>query len=506
MYQSKNTPLVGAYKAPAPKPVELTPELIAFQQKFLAETQDRKFAPVAEYEKEVTIVSAGNGIFRVRKTPVALFIQKISDAKIPGVPDMKEEAILLVPKIPMKYIVQILTFYRDVHAKDKTEACANFYWNHNNVPVPNYDGVVQDGQLIVFCPFQRNSSAETNFESGVNTRGEEIAWFRQNMSPLLETHSHHTMDAFWSGTDDSNENYPQFYLVLGKITSDQIRFEFRWCEGDKKMNKLSPSLLIDWPQITQVQEKFETTKTTITVSSLEGSFLPESIVSDLDQNASYSQEAIGEVKTETLTKDYDGPFERAEYPSEWLEKQHHPSFVAYNYGGFYGGTAAGKKSVGTPGIGMTPNGTTGRNLGYPNVGTNPRGIKTVNGVEELNDVQQVDLFEDSIGGNYAYQGSYEDFGEIGIYENYNQLPYKEQLDVDNIVKEMANGPLSTLVSCMDIEFNLGVDYDQTLTKEQEEEMKAIEDDAQLFSENLVEAITKNPNKEALRTILTTMYN
>lgn len=332
------------------EPVPMTPEQLKFQMEFLAQTQGRKYAPVAveEYDKPVTIVTAGNGVFRVRKTPVALFITKLLDHKLPGVPDMEAGAQLLIPRIPMKYIIQILSFYREVNDQDGTEACANFYWNHNNVEIPNYDGLTIDGQLVLHCPYQHNSGAQTSFESGIHTRGEEVQWLRQNLAPLMETHSHNTMNAFWSGTDDANENYPQFYLVLGKVDKETIAMEFRWCEGDSK-NGTSPSLAIEWPQVENTTLTTTIKKQTVKVLDFDSTLIGEAVVQNLDEN--HSAEKIDEVAEAPVVKtsDYLGPFNIIDYPREWIEVQHHttPASTYYrttpanrfakSFGGSYGG-------------------------------------------------------------------------------------------------------------------------------------------------------------------------
>lgn len=330
-----------------PKKVVLTEEQKEVQRMIIMQTQDRKFAPVedSEYQKVVTYVSAGNGMFRVRKTPVALFITKEHSNGVPGLPDMEEGVRLLIPKIPFKYIHQIITFYRDVNAKDKTEACANFYWNDRNVAIPNYDGLTVDGQLVMFVPFQRNSGAQTDFESGYHTRGEEVDWMRENLTPLLETHSHNTMDAFWSGTDNANETRPQFYLVLGHIASEKIHLEFRWCEGPNKQ-KINTTELIEWPQMeySETTRKIKETKVTLLGGATE--YSTSAVLSGLSEDNSVTQ-TEEESDTKTSTVDYMGPFSDAEYPETWLTVQHgKQAYTAPTYPRYGTGYPYAKK--GTP--------------------------------------------------------------------------------------------------------------------------------------------------------------
>ena len=66
------------------------------------------------------------------------------------------------------------------------------------------------------------------------------------------------MDAFFSGTDDANENMTQFYGVWGRVADEQPRWAFRYVVGKSKI-QCDPSILIDWP-IATVKETIISTK------------------------------------------------------------------------------------------------------------------------------------------------------------------------------------------------------------------------------------------------------
>ena len=291
-----------------------------------AQTQGRFFGPQPPeaYDKPTNIVVAGNGIFRVVKTPVALFKAKLSDipagSAIPGLANMEEGPELLIPKIPLKYLIMVLTFYRDVYTKDKTEASVLFFWNHNNEELPDkYDdntdvkGLIVDGQLIVYCPKQKNSSGLSEFgDDGM------VNYLRENCTPLCESHSHHTMGAFWSGTDDANENMTQFYGVWGKITTEKPDFLFRWVCGDKKIN-IDASVLFDIPQI----EVKTVMTTTVPVEGIE-----PIVEEDVEYHA------------------FKGPWPRIEAPEDWMP-QHRKSYYSYPTT-YRGGATGGATGKGTP--------------------------------------------------------------------------------------------------------------------------------------------------------------
>lgn len=117
------------------------------------------------------------------------------------------------------------------------------------------------------------------------------------------------MKAFWSGTDDANENVAQFYGVWGKVTDENPDFLFRWVCGDSKVN-IDASLLFDIPQVEIV------TKTRVV--------FPEGIMEPVE-------------KTEVLLSDFNGPWPEVAYPDDWYgqhkKKTYTPSKTQTTYGG-----------------------------------------------------------------------------------------------------------------------------------------------------------------------------
>jgi hypothetical protein len=110
------------------------------------------------------------------------------------------------------------------------------------------------------------------------------------------------MGAFWSGTDDANENMTQFYGVWGNIDKDEPNFLFRWVCGGTRVN-IDPALLFDIPQVE--------IKTLVTTTVPVEGFEP-----------------VVEEKVEH--KSFKGPWPRVEAPDDWMG-QHSRSYGGYNY-------------------------------------------------------------------------------------------------------------------------------------------------------------------------------
>lgn len=255
---------------------------------------DEKFN--AEQLKKINYVTAANGLFRVEKTPVAIYKSIVEKYKkpIPGLRVMTEGPELLIPKIPFKYLQMALSWYRDVNNKDKTEASLLFFWNKDNVTLPQkysddteVKGLLNDGQLVIYVPRQKNSSTLSEFHMDP-----VVAWLRENLALLCETHSHNTMDAFFSSTDDANENATQFYGVWGKVTDDKPKFAFRYCSGDSKI-KINPDVLFEWPKI-YTRKTFEVTSDVV-------GFQPQTYYENHEEI-------------------YQGPFEQLDYPADWMDQ------------------------------------------------------------------------------------------------------------------------------------------------------------------------------------------
>lgn len=246
--------------------------------------------------KKINYVTAANGLFRVEKTPIAIFKVKVQEYKkpIPGLKTMEEGPELLVPKIPFKFLQMALSFYLDVYEKDKTEASLLFFWNKENKRLPDVysdnspvKGLMSEGQLVVYVPRQENQGGLSEFH-----KDPVVDWLRTNLCILCETHSHHTMNAYFSSTDNANENATQFYGVWGYITNQQPKFAFRYVSGDAKI-EISPDVLFEWPMATT---------TTTEVITFEDETL----------------EPVTSINQEHHM--FKGPFKKLDYPAEWMDQ------------------------------------------------------------------------------------------------------------------------------------------------------------------------------------------
>jgi PRTRC genetic system protein A len=141
-----------------------------------------------------------------------------------------------LPKIPNSILKQIVTFFRQFMLEEiQYEVALRVYWD------------IQNQQFIVDCPLQKVSPVAIQFEqmeqySGINA---------SRYIPVLEVHSHNVMRAFFSKTDDENEQSFNtsfgVFGVFGRLNREPYEMVFR-----AKFNDVS--IDIDASEIFELEE------------------------------------------------------------------------------------------------------------------------------------------------------------------------------------------------------------------------------------------------------------
>lgn len=180
--------------------------------------------------KDGIYATSFNGAFRVNKKIVDFGEAQV---RMNSLGEIKEGIELKVDKIPFKYYMMTLDYFREIHKRYGTEAGVTFFVKNENTDMDfvrekGGEGLIEDGDLLVYCPVQKNTPSVHIVE------GEEVyEYLRNNSYPLVEVHSHHTMGIGWSGTDDANMMHFRGYTVFNHIhqfektqTRTYIRGEF----------------------------------------------------------------------------------------------------------------------------------------------------------------------------------------------------------------------------------------------------------------------------------------
>jgi len=136
---------------------------------------------------------AGNGLFVRTETRFWAACIPVSRCPVRGLPEMKPRFALKVPRLPGGLLTAVIGDARQRRGADGRLHEALYRFHH-------------DGQRVqVIRPVQQATpgSVSTQQVGGSDT--------------LLELHTHGSMAAYWSATDDKDEQGACLYAVLGKL-------------------------------------------------------------------------------------------------------------------------------------------------------------------------------------------------------------------------------------------------------------------------------------------------
>ena len=165
-----------------------------------------------------------DGLYLVRKNSIGLFVTKAD--KIPFIDDDRNPVegfhMALEKKLPYEMLLQTVSFFRKVIAeKGNAEAMIQVFLKDSEEN-PDYFMHIADQEVSgAFVKFKRDSDLED-----------------ANML-ILDIHSHNTMGAFFSGTDNADEKEARVYGVIGKLNQEWPEMKFRAGDGTGKWIELN---------------------------------------------------------------------------------------------------------------------------------------------------------------------------------------------------------------------------------------------------------------------------
>ena len=152
--------------------------------------------------RRTAIVMAKNGIFEIIRSRFGIFHIKSNNVDLPArqLKEFNFEDKWFIPKPDYSLLEKLWKMNRYVmQTNNGAEFYASLFWNTEK----------QEYEIVV--PEQTVSGASVHFEEPQDTDTKFL---------VIDHHSHNTMSAFFSGTDDNND-YARFKisLVMGKISS-----------------------------------------------------------------------------------------------------------------------------------------------------------------------------------------------------------------------------------------------------------------------------------------------
>lgn len=143
------------------------------------------------------------------------FITKVT--KNPLLDDIApQSSISIVNKIPKDLLVEIVGSFARICKKNGNEAAAQIYRER--------DG---EQKYFIYYPEQKISGASVTYADDPT-----MLEMRSKHNLIMELHSHNTMSAFWSGTDNNNEKDCGLYMVIGTFGAASATYKCRYKYGN----------------------------------------------------------------------------------------------------------------------------------------------------------------------------------------------------------------------------------------------------------------------------------
>jgi len=195
-----------------------------------------------------TVIAAGNGMYDIIPSKYGFSIKSQGgEGSCLGAAyaSLAEGCFITenpAPKLPRKAVETVIEWYKRITAKNGEEAQVVFYWNQykkdvinddegNEVALKDIPGVYfWTDEIFSYTPKQYNHGSLTE----VATEDEWYDIFNRQFGMYVETHSHNSMDAFASTTDEENSANDGFQLVFGKLDQQQLVM-YSWMTMNKVM-------------------------------------------------------------------------------------------------------------------------------------------------------------------------------------------------------------------------------------------------------------------------------
>ncbi len=170
--------------------------------------------------KVISFVPSDDGnVYEVRSNKIGTFIAKADNVTI--LDKVRAGFIPALPKIPYKILEDIISFFKSyITYHGELEALAYIYWS------------VYDSKYYVYVPKQQVSKMSVD---------STLPEMDEDKFPLvMEIHSHNTMPAVFSSTDNHDERQTRLYAVVGKLDKFFPDIKVR-CSVGGKFIEINPS-------------------------------------------------------------------------------------------------------------------------------------------------------------------------------------------------------------------------------------------------------------------------
>ena len=150
-------------------------------------------------DKAIAYIPAQDGrVYEMRRNEIGIFIAP--SLHIAELEDIRAGFQMSLPRLPANLLTQIIAFFRRVcvdYGRD-VEALVNVLWDR------------EAGEYVLHVPPQRIDKA--NVETDLSAQPDPSRYLH-----VMDVHSHNTMAARFSRTDDADEQATRLYMVIGRL-------------------------------------------------------------------------------------------------------------------------------------------------------------------------------------------------------------------------------------------------------------------------------------------------
>ncbi len=149
-------------------------------------------------EDDIYYIIAKEGVYLKKKLGVMESLAPVS--KISILKSVNSMAKMHITPIPGKWIAKVMEFFKAVYTEHRSEAIVLLFYN------------AETGKHKIVPPMQKVAGASCDYDKGITI---------ENYAMIGTIHSHGSMSAFHSGTDDKDEeHFDGLHITLGDLNEE----------------------------------------------------------------------------------------------------------------------------------------------------------------------------------------------------------------------------------------------------------------------------------------------
>lgn len=169
-------------------------------------------------KKGISYVASSDGnIYEVRDSAIGRMVAK--PPSIPTLDELKEGFQFKLPKVPVRLLHQTYSLFKYFNDLADVEVMLQLFFDKDT---NNY---------FLECPYQTVSKVKVNSTEDPSFLGRNSLRYIQ----VAQMHSHNSMSAYFSETDDRDEKAFMIYGVLGLLHTEQPTCRFRVKANDTSL-------------------------------------------------------------------------------------------------------------------------------------------------------------------------------------------------------------------------------------------------------------------------------